>query len=294
MSSIQERINGLIIGVASGDKNKGPFQMSLRLLEALTKMNGQYSTGSVLMNYMGWYFNKGSGWDDTGPTAADVFKAVSKKVPTWNEIDSSNNERLCEAAFEISEQICFHGGGGGVNAAHRSMPLALIPFIVEEEISDQRLADMARKESKITHFSPLSVETCAINVILCRRLIQGEPFEKALANAKNLSTDDQTLRKIFGKRATSTQDLNRGGLSTDAFRAALYFVENSKSFDSALLPSLEFAGPANYCPVLVGGIAGALYGEKCIDKSHFSHWNAKDLDLIKVFIDLVTLKNVHQ
>jgi hypothetical protein len=42
-------------------------------------------------------------------------------------------------------------------------------------------------------------------------------------------------------------------------RAALHFVSRGGSFSEALDASVRFAGPDNYCPVLVGGWVGAPY-----------------------------------
>merc|ERR1712139_391529 len=66
-----------------------------------------------------------------------------------------------------------------------------------------------------------------------------------------------------------------GGFCPDVLTAAAHFIAigvASSSFDAALSPSLEFAGPDNYCPVLAGALGGALFGVQSIDsKKHLSH-----------------------
>ena len=64
---------------------------------------------------------------------------------------------------------------------------------------------------------------------------------------------------------------NNGGFAPDVLRAALHFVGTSGSFAEALERSLAFAGPANYCPVLVGAIAGARWGASAIMPSSLAH-----------------------
>jgi ADP-ribosylglycohydrolase len=57
------------------------------------------------------------------------------------------------------------------------------------------------------------------------------------------------------------------GFAPLVLKTALYFVENSRDFNSALDPSLNYAGSANYCPVIVGAIAGTklrTFGETTI------------------------------
>jgi ADP-ribosylglycohydrolase len=54
--------------------------------------------------------------------------------------------------------------------------------------------------------------------------------------------------------------LKSGGFASDVLGAGIFFVDRHSSFDAALSEALRFAGPANYCPVLVGSIAGVRWG----------------------------------
>jgi ADP-ribosylglycohydrolase len=62
-----------------------------------------------------------------------------------------------------------------------------------------------------------------------------------------------------------------GGFAPEVLRAAVYFVGSSSSFAEALEQSLAFAGPANYCPVLVGAISGARWGSSAIPAPALAH-----------------------
>ena len=53
--------------------------------------------------------------------------------------------------------------------------------------------------------------------------------------------------------------------------AAVYFVGSSSGFSEALERSVVFAGPANYCPVLVGAIGGARWGSSAIPAPALAH-----------------------
>ena len=57
----------------------------------------------------------------------------------------------------------------------------------------------------------------------------------------------------------------------DTSGLALYFLDRSQSFAEALERSLEFAGPANYCPVLVGAMGGARWGAGAISANLLTH-----------------------
>ena len=54
--------------------------------------------------------------------------------------------------------------------------------------------------------------------------------------------------------------LSRGGYAPDVLRAAIHFVIRHDAFADALNDSLDFARPENYCPALVGAMAGARWG----------------------------------
>jgi ADP-ribosylglycohydrolase len=64
---------------------------------------------------------------------------------------------------------------------------------------------------------------------------------------------------------------NNGGYAPDVLQAALFFVGTSACFTEALVRSLAFAGPADYCPVLVGAVAGARWGASAVPPSALAH-----------------------
>mmetsp|Transcript_36306 Transcript_36306/g.84816 ORF Transcript_36306/g.84816 Transcript_36306/m.84816 type:complete len:118 (-) Transcript_36306:193-546(-) len=65
--------------------------------------------------------------------------------------------------------------------------------------------------------------------------------------------------------------LDAGGFCVHVLRAALHFTGRATSFDAALRPALAFSGPDNYCPVLVGALAGARFGAPEITPEHIAH-----------------------
>ncbi len=74
----------------------------------------------------------------------------------------------------------------------------------------------------------------------------------------------QVLRDANSRRGIALSSLNPGGFCIDVLRCALHFVGSAGSFEDALVRSLRFAGIANFCPVLVGALAGALFGAEAV------------------------------
>jgi ADP-ribosylglycohydrolase len=103
--------------------------------------------------------------------------------------------------------------------------------------------------------------------VLCRSLIRGIGLESALQRSAE-GKQAQTSEALFSSKDGPG---NNGGFAPDVLRLAVYFVCMSGSFAVALERSLAFAGPANYCPVLVGAIAGARWGALAIAPTSLAH-----------------------
>jgi ADP-ribosylglycohydrolase len=147
------------------------------------------------------------------------------------------------ATAQVHREFC--GQMAGCNPAHRSPPLAMCAAV-----GDDDLGGCAMAEARLTHHDPLAGEVAtAINTIF-RALIRGAAWPDVARLAGNVAVGDGPG--------------SPGGYAPDVLRAALYFAGTSASFSTALDGSLAFAGPANYCPVLVGALAGARWGASAV------------------------------
>lgn len=247
MITIQDRVVGTLIGLASGDRIGGPLRMALCLSESLIENNG-FKSEAVFQKYYQWYVDRGF---DTGPTASQVFDYYC--------LDMS----IEEAVFLVHKLA--NGMTAGCNPMHRGIVLALSPHILDSE-----LAEIACQEAKLTHYHPIARNVSASIALLCRKLIRGMPIENAI---NEIETEDWLDRP-----------LSNGGFAPDVFNSALYFLNNSASFEDALVNSLGFAGANNYCPVVVGALAGAYYGQANISIKLLSH--CKILDKVHLISDI--------
>lgn len=122
------------------------------------------------------------------------------------------------------------------------------------------LPGCALREARLTHQHPLAGDVAAAVAVLCRELIRGEPWYDALATAK-IGRLQPTIEAL---NVDHPCPLSPGGYAPDVLRAAVYVVARHDAIADALNDSLDFAGPANYCPVLVGAMAGARWGAAAI------------------------------
>ncbi len=124
-------------------------------------------------------------------------------------------------------------------------------------IADADLAACATAEAGLTHHDPLAGEVAAAVNSLCRALIRGVEWDTAVRAAGGFGGDDPP-------------DHN-GGYAPEVYRAVVFFVGTSSGFAEALERSVEFAGAANYCPVIVGAIGGARWGAAAVPLAALTH-----------------------
>jgi ADP-ribosylglycohydrolase len=229
-----DRCQGVLVGLAAGDRIGGPIRMAVRLAESLVAC-GAFNPSDILERYLGWWRE---GAFDTGPVSERALALVATGMPTQ------------EATAQVHRE--FGGKTAGCNPVHRSPPLSMLAAIPDED-----LAACAMTEATLTHHDPVAGEVAAAVNRLCRTLIRGVRWEAAVAGHSHFAGLDEPG--------------NDGGYSPDVLRAALHFVGVSACFAEALERSLAFAGPANYCPVLVGAIGGARWGASAIPRASLAH-----------------------
>ena len=183
-----------------------------------------------------------------------------------------------------------NGQTGGINPAHRNVVLSMY-----NRISDDDLLKMAKEETRLTHYSVFACEAAQMQNYICRRYIkmnisENEPRLSILAVCKEFVENNQlskefknSLNQVLENKEFLSGDSNaiallrksisRGGFSPQTLASALYFIilhtmlmENEYISEremavSCLLDSFQFAGSANYCPVLVGPILGSMFGD---------------------------------
>jgi ADP-ribosylglycohydrolase len=233
-NSSADRCRGVLVGLAAGDRNGGPIRMAVRLAESLLACGG-FDLADILNRYLAWWRD---GAFDTGPVSGRVLELVAAGMP------------VVEATAKVHRE--FGGKTAGCNPAHRSSPLSMLAAIPDED-----LAGCALAEARLTHHDPLAGEVAAAVNKLFRALIRGVAWQDAVQEA--------------GSFAGQEGPGNNGGYAPDVLRAALFFVGMSACFTEALGRSLAFAGPSNYCPVLVGAVAGARWGASAIPPSALAH-----------------------
>jgi ADP-ribosylglycohydrolase len=230
----EDRCRGVLLGLAAGDHIGGPIRMAVRLAESLLACR-RFDPADVLARYLAWWRE---GAFDTGPVSDRALALIASGKP------------VLEATAQVHREL--GGKTAGCNPAHRSSPLAMLASLAADH-----LPGCAITEAGLTHHDALAGAVAAAVSTLCRSLIRGTAWQDAVRQT--------------GAFADLQGPGNNGGFAPDVLRAALHFVGTLSGFSEALARSLAFAGPANYCPVLVGAISGARWGASAIPTIALAH-----------------------
>lgn len=245
MGAVEDRVRGVLFGLAAGDRNGGPVRMALLVAESLDE-RGTFDAEDVGARYQKWW-RSGEAFD-TGPPAAQVLR-----------IAASGGLRLVDAPVQADAT---EGGlTAGCNPAHRSAPLAMCA-----SIEDSMLDPTAKTEARLTHVHPLAGDTAAFVVILCRALIRG-----CLVCGPRHGGGRPDERNPSGGGSEKRHGALPGRIRSGCAAGSFDFVSGSESFSEALARSLAFAGPANFSPVLVGSVGGARWGMGSIEERDLAH-----------------------
>jgi ADP-ribosylglycohydrolase len=244
----RDRAQGVLIGLAAGDKNRGPTEMALMVSESLVAEE-KFDLPDITHRWLEWW-QRGA-WD-TGP----VFDYVMSLIDSGEEATS--------ASMAVHNEL--GGMTAGCNGAHRAPVLAAFQGIPTDELDLD-----ARQLTSVTHYHPIASDAAVAVTRICRLLIEGKPLSQAISeSAEGLGREVRTCLDEAEKSPGG-----RDGFSPSALQSAVHFVIGRNTFEAALNDSLKFAGPPNYCPVLVGAIAGAMYGASSIDSEMLSHCREK-------------------
>lgn len=237
------RAEGILWGLAAGDRIGGPLQMALCLATSLARLR-RFDREDVGARYLRWWSEEGF---DTGPTADRVFALVAR------------GSSFDDAALRVDREA--GGMTAGCNPVHRSAPLAMLLTLPDEE-----LAQIALAEAALTHRHPLAGDVAAATVVLCRALLRGVSWREAVKIAAK-------GRMAETRAALEEPDtmVHADGYAPHALGAAIHFLNEGPSFAAALAAAIDYAGPANYCPVLVGSIGGARWGRSMIPDNLLGH-----------------------
>ncbi|CAF4651463.1 unnamed protein product, partial [Rotaria sp. Silwood2] len=152
-----------------------------------------------------------------------------------------------------------HGLSSGCNPAQRSFPLALCPWI-----DDNNLFQVSCDEARLTHFSTTAGQVSGLTNLICRRLINGDEWNDAIKNAFLIAPDllgeIREIQERYKHDDILNDTLNLSSpyvYAPNTLHTALYCITKANSFKNALenVHKLDIY----HSPILVGILTGARW-----------------------------------
>ena len=225
--------------------------MSLALFHSL-KVNKGLDRKHLLQEFCEWMEN--GKYSSTGKSVGIGQNTLWRLYEFWRS-----------GVLEASSQNNKSDGNGSL------MRLAPVPVLFSDD--KPKALGIAVEQSFTTHSSEVAAEACAFACHIIVDLINGKTWDSAIDATPN---DMQFLQDIpSGGWKTKTRDeISSSGYVLHTLEAALWCVDQTQTFNEAVLLAVNLGDDADTVGAVTGQFAGALYGYDSINKD----W----LDLLKL------------
>ena len=284
-----------IFGVCIGDALGVPVEFKSRETLKRFPVENMQEFGS-------WNQPKGTWSDDSSLTlciAEELTKSydlekIGQSFVKWNKFghwtahgrlfDIGGTTRHSIARLIKGESARFSGNifeeDNGNGSLMRTLPLA---FYLKDEENIEKLYQVVKEVSSITHGHFRSVFACFIYVIFAIELIKGKSKKEAYYhtkivslkfaenqgfNPKEVQLFDRVLKSDISEYDEDT--ISSGGYVLHSLEASLWCFLNSESYSEAVLKAVNLGEDTDTTGAITGGIAGIYYGFENIPKEWIS------------------------
>lgn len=254
MAQAFNRCENIMLGHAAANEFRASTHLALLLSERLCKLK-DFNPSDVLSEYL--YLHHTSDCD-VGKTTKLVYEELKSTITI-----ASNNLKKKHFVFQLDKihnaSLTAHnklkGLSGGCNPVQRSFPLALCPWIRDED-----LFETTYKEAHLTHYHNVAGQVAGLVNLICRRLIKGDDWNVAIQNAfssaPNLLGEIKEVQQCYATIPVLNSKLPPS-YATNALHTSLYCVTQADSFENAL--TLAIQTERVYCPTIVGILAAGRW-----------------------------------
>ena len=237
--------------------------MMLALLDSL--LEAGFDPADQARCYLRWadegaYTPDGDGLFDIGGTTQQALALLRRGTPA-------------AAAGGIDE----HSNGNG--SLMRTLPIAL----VGRRLDDAVLVEQAHRASSVTHAHPVSQVTCALYVLVARRLLAGARDRAAcLRNAvawlreHYRSRGDANAAKAL-ERLLSWPERTGRGYVVDAFWSAWEAFERAHDYRGTTEIAVGYGHDTDSTACIAGGLAGLYWGLEAIPSEWLEGMRGKSI-----------------
>ncbi|CAF2846494.1 unnamed protein product [Rotaria sp. Silwood2] len=256
MTNIQTRCDGIFLGHIIASKFDVSCHMALQLSESLLELK-RFDGPNIISRYL--YLNHTKKYD-FGETMKFVYQNLKDKIKHYDEHSSISREDFLFDQSIIDETVKLTdkklgGYTAGCGPVHRSFPLALCPWI-----DDDDLFNISKKEATLTHFNPLAGQVAGIVNLICRSLLKNATWHDAVQSAfstPSLHTELGDVYYRYSRWSTPSKNIHSAYAPT-VLQQALHYVTTSHNITEVIEKAKVDRNV--YCLPIIGVLSGALWG----------------------------------
>ncbi|KFF28336.1 ADP-ribosylglycohydrolase family protein [Chryseobacterium vrystaatense] len=292
---MENAVKAGIFGVCIGDALGVPVEFKNR--EDLRK-----NPVTGYLEYMSWNQPKGTWSDDSSLTLciADVLtkgydlEKIGQSFVKWNKyghwtaygrlFDIGGTTRHSIARLIKGESARFSGNifeeDNGNGSLMRTLPLA---FYLKDEGNIEKLYQMVKEVSAITHGHFRSVFACFMYIVFAIELIKGKSKKESYVYMQKMAFEYSVNQdfnpceiELFHRvlkndiSAYPEEEIKSGGYVLHSLEASLWCFLNSETYAEAVLKAVNLGGDTDTTGAITGGIAGIYYGFENIPEEWIS------------------------
>ncbi len=195
--------------------------------------------------------------------------------------------------YELNEAKAEKCGGNGEfdngnGSLMRILPIAY--YIYYKQIKDDnKIYELVKKVSSITHAHEISILGCYIYVKYCLLLLNGKDKFEAYEQIQHLDYglfSENSLNKY--KRIlqenimeVSEENISSSGYVVSTLEAVMWLFLNSNDYNTTILKAVNLGDDTDTVAAITGGLLGMYYGRISIN----SNWKVK-LKRVRYIMDL--------
>lgn len=270
-----DRARGALLGLACGDALGRPIEFA-----SASKISAEHGRLDEMIGYGTWHQPAGTITDDTEQAlciarslverqAFDPVDVAERFVAWYNsapfDIGGMTRRALSRldngAAWDEAGQYVWENSPEGQNAGNGSV-MRCAPLAIPYATDGDRLVEVSRQSSLITHADPRCTYGCALLNLTIAGLFDdaATPLEDALANVGSDAPDELVGALEPLARGESPGTLETSGYVVHSLQTALHDGLLADSAEEAIVTAVNRGGDTDTIGAIVGAVAGARFG----------------------------------
>uniref|UniRef100_K3WZ12 ADP-ribosylglycohydrolase n=1 Tax=Globisporangium ultimum (strain ATCC 200006 / CBS 805.95 / DAOM BR144) TaxID=431595 RepID=K3WZ12_GLOUD len=206
--------------------------------------------------------------------------AVAKKYAEWHDSRPFDIGNTCGLAFGIApdengaygERMTLAAVGGSMASEANGALMRVLPIALwSSRLPQESIATLARQDATLSHPNPVCQDCNAIYCQLIAHLIHHPGDYKGAIQHVEAFVKEQANPKVqtwFSQESLDISNLTNckqmKGHVRWGFVLAIHFLRQNTSYEDAIRQTLLKGGDTDTNAAIVGGLIGALHGERSI------------------------------